>query len=202
MNLIDRRDALRLISAWVILITHDLRGQGVTELELKSYTFTRREIVFKGSPVYKIKQGGIDDDFMGPILFGGRVLVVASVRDLLLVFDEKGRLFKEIKIPVQKPRMFYPARPMINVIVNLGPGILLYSSDGWAFHVSESFRVKRMKSLDIEAHRDRYVGPRTMSHYAPYTNSVLRIPCWGKPPYDAVAVNLKKMKVEDPTNAR
>ena len=152
--------------------------------------------------MYKIKQGGINDDFMGPILFGGRVLVVASVRDLLLVFDEKGMLFKEIKIPVQKPRMFYPARPMINVIVNLGQGILLYSSDGWAFHLVESFRVKRMKSLDIEAHRDRYVGPRTMSHYAPYTNSVLRIMCWGKPPYDSVVVNLKKMKIEDPPKAR
>jgi hypothetical protein len=84
----------------------------------------------------------------------------------------------------------------VSVVVNLRKGILLYTSDGWSFYLNEAFRLKRLKKLDIDTDRGKYVGPRPLSFYTTYPHSVLRIQCWGKPPFDQIVVDLESMSFD------
>ncbi|MBF8297237.1 MAG: repeat protein, partial [Bacteroidetes bacterium] len=194
MNLINRSTVFGLILALAAVNLSDVGGVGASESELKSYTLTKRAVLYDGSPVFKVEEGKIDDDFVGPALFHGKILIVCGVRNRVLVFAEKGKLYKDIKVPVKTPRMFYPNRTLIGVVVNLGKNVLILNTEGKAYFFTESLRLKRMRSLDIDV--DTVGGPHKC-HYSPYTDTFLQIPCSRKLPDDyEVIINLRSMKIE------
>ena len=181
-----------LVSA-VLLASPCLLGLAIEREELYKYTFTKRSVMYDGAPVYTIDTKLMDENYSGPVLLRGRIIVVRSIGSQILVFRERGKLEKEIKVPRKKPRFFYPNWALISVVVNLGNGVILYNTDGEAFLLNDSFRLKRLTRLNVDT--DKY-GTGQYMHFSPFTNSVLRIPFSNKREHDyEVTINLQKMEI-------
>ena len=194
MKLIQSKMALSWILALLVVNLNEVEGTGVEESELKSYALTKRAVFYNNSPRFTIEEGKIDEDFIGPVFFNEKVLVICGVRNRVLVFVGKGKLHKDIKIPAKTPKMFYPNRTLISVVVNLGKRILIMNTEGKAYVLTDSFRLKRMQNLDIDV--DKVGGPHKQ-HYSAFTDTLLRIPCSRKQQDDhEVIANLQTMKIE------
>ncbi len=197
-------DGPRTLLRWLLVLIfanlQDVCRAKIEESDLERYKSTNRAVKYNDVPVFKIAEDKIDESFKGPILINDSIVIVLSVHNRILVFGGGGKLKREIEVPVRTPRMFYPDRPLISVVVNLNAGLLLYNTDGKTFLLGDSLKLKRMKRLEFDPNKH---GNPSLFYYQRYTNSVLQIPCSLRVQQDhEVVVNLKSMKIEYQGEAR
>ena len=195
MNPPNCKRIARLSAVLALAYLQSVYGSQLTDSDLRRYKFTNRAVLYDGVSAYEIDEGKTDESFKGPVLLGDRIVIVSSVHNRVLLFAGEAKLKKEIKVQTRIPRMFYPDRPFISVVVNLGSKLLLYNSDGRAYLLEDdSFKLKRMRSIEFDP--DKYGNPYLL-HYTPFKGSNLTIPCSLKDKNDyEVVLNLKQMTLD------
>ncbi len=138
------------------------------------YTSDKRSIYSNGNAAYTLAANQIDGDFMGPYVFGDKIVFIEKMRNLVLVFSD-GRLSKNITVTDFSSMKWFPQYNSISALIRTKNGLLIYTYlSGEAFIMDDEFKIHRLKQLDVDVIADGH--PHFDGSDMPM-KGVVEIPC-------------------------